>query len=143
MKNLVAIIIPCFCLTMASAQVSSVTPERPSLRDSIRLAYNCADPAAILDTRAQIFARLTVCLNDGSYEKFHITMERKGDKVENQFLLPAKAASVSVEFYTLNKDDDKASHQLLVYDDAHNRPVKGAYLMPCSIQTRILFSKKR
>ena len=54
-------------------------------------------------------------------------MAGKGDKVETQFLLPAKAASFTVEFYTLNKDDDKASHHLLVYDDAHNRPVKGAY----------------
>jgi hypothetical protein len=91
------------------------------------LSYNCADSAAILDTRAQISARITVCLDDGSYEKFHKTMARKGDKVETQFLLPAKAASFTVEFYTLNKDDDKASYRLLVFDDAHNRPVKGAY----------------
>jgi thiol-disulfide isomerase/thioredoxin len=127
MKNVVATIISCFCVTIASAQVSTVTPERPSVGDTIRLAYNSADSAAVLDTRAQIYARMTVFLDNGGYEKFHITMEGKGDTVANQFLLPAKAASVKIEFYTLNKDDDKASHNLLVYDDAHNRPVKGAY----------------
>jgi peroxiredoxin len=54
-------------------------------------------------------------------------MEGKGNTVASQFLLPTEAASVKVEFYTLNKDDEKASHNLLVYDIAHDRPVKGAY----------------
>jgi thiol-disulfide isomerase/thioredoxin len=138
LNHLLATVVSCFWLIIASAQVSSVTPEKPSLGDSIRLAYNRADRTrvdrtradrtAILDTTAQIYARITVSLDDGSYKKFHQTMEGKGDQVETQFLLPAKAASFRVEFYTLNKDDDKASHYLVVYDDAHRRPVKGAYL---------------
>ncbi len=117
-----------FCLTIASAQVSSVTPDKPSLGDSIRLVYNRSDPAATLGTTAQLYARITVSLDDGGYEKFHQTLEGKGDKVEAQFCYLPKPLHSGVEFYTLNKDDDKASHYLLVYDDAHRRPVKGAYL---------------
>jgi thiol-disulfide isomerase/thioredoxin len=127
MKNVMATIASCFCVIIASAQVSSVTPEKPSATDTIRVAYNRADSAAILDASSRIYARITVCLRDGSYEKFHLTMEGKGNAVRNQFLLPVNAASAKIEFYTLNKDDDKASHNLLVYDVAHDRPVKGAY----------------
>nr|WP_294794457.1 TlpA disulfide reductase family protein [uncultured Mucilaginibacter sp.] len=128
MKNILTSLALYFCITSASAQISIVTPQKPSLTDTIKLSYNCTDSAAALNNSAAIYARVTTSLEDGSINKFNITMVTAGNKMFNQFTLPANAASFKVEFYTLNKEDPNAIHHLLVYNHQHNKPVKSAYI---------------
>ncbi|SHN12673.1 TlpA family protein disulfide reductase [Mucilaginibacter sp. OK098] len=117
-----------FSILAASAQVSTIRPEKPSATDTISLTYNCSDTAAELNGKETIYARITTFLRDGSIEKFHLAMTGAGNKLTQQFKLPENAASFKVEFYTLNKDDDKAGFNRLVYDAGHQKEVEGAYL---------------
>jgi len=128
MKNILTSLGLYFCIISASAQVSTISPQKPSVADTIKLSYNYTHSTAALNDGAKVYARITVSLENGSINKFQIIMVKEGDHMLNQFTLPANAASFKVEFYTLNKDDSKANHQLLVYNHQHTKPVKSAYL---------------
>ncbi len=112
----------------STAQVSLVSPQKPSNKDSISLTYNPKDVNAKLNGNEPIYARITTYCQDGSIEKFHVTLSAKNEKFEQDFNLPLNAASFKVEFYTLNKDDEAATQSLKVYDNKYQLPVKGAYL---------------
>lgn len=110
------------------SQVSSVTPEKPSIVDTIKVTYRPSESAAVLKNAETVFARVTVRLRDGDYSKFHICLVKGGDGFIGKFSLPLLAASFSVDFYTLNKEDENASRYRLVFDKAKGVPVEGAYL---------------
>jgi thiol-disulfide isomerase/thioredoxin/tetratricopeptide (TPR) repeat protein len=117
-----------FSILAASAQVSTIRPEKPAVTDTISLTYNCLDTAADLNGKEPIYARITTFKQDGSIGKFHVLMAGSGSNLIQQFKLPGNAASFKVEFYTLNKDDDKAGFNRPVYDAGHQKEVEGAYL---------------
>lgn len=94
---------------------AQVTPRHPLISDSITVTYR--SPQA-----AQVYTRITVSLNNGAYQKFHVPLQNGSAK----FLLPPKAASFKTEVYTLNKDDARAAQETLVYG-ANGQPVAGAY----------------
>jgi len=127
-KVLLIIIVLIGFSTMAPAQVSTVLPDKPAGGELVNIAYNCKAPGAGLNGKGTIYARITVYLQNGNYDKFHLTMEGAGDLLNNHFKLPDNAASFKTEFYTLNKDDDNAAINTLVYDSKHQQEAEGAYL---------------
>ena len=112
----------------STAQVSLVSPQKPNNKDSISLTYNPKEANAKLNGNEPIYARITTYCQDGSIEKFHVTLSAKNEKFQQNFNLPINAASFKVEFYTLNKDDEAATQSLKVYDNKYQLPVRGAYL---------------
>lgn len=118
----------CRFITIVNAQVSTISPEKPSITDAIKITYNCAEPGAALNGMEPIYARIVTFLQDGGYEKFHIPMKGASGRMAAQFKLPANAASFKIEFYTLNKDDDKAGFSKSVYQADRQTEVEGAFL---------------
>ena len=112
----------------STAQVSVVRPQKPNSKDRINLTYNPREANAKLNGNEAIYARITSYCQDGSIEKFHVGLSAKNEKFEQDFSLPLTTASFKVEFYTLNKDDEGAAQNLLVYDSKYQLPVRGAYL---------------
>ncbi len=110
------------------AQVAQVLPMRPGLQDTISIIYDPTLPQAQLSPKETIYVRITNYLQDGSIAKLNKALSRQNGKFVYSLLLPQQAASFKVDFYTLNKDDDQASKNLLVYQKDHSKPVRGAYL---------------
>lgn len=115
-------------ITTANAQVSTITPEKPSTTDVITVTYNCSGAGAALNGKEPVYVRIVTWLQDGSYQKSHVLMAGNSEKLAAQFKLPADAASLKVEFYALNKDDEKAGLTKLVYKSNHQTEVEGAYM---------------
>ncbi|ASU35503.1 TlpA family protein disulfide reductase [Mucilaginibacter xinganensis] len=129
MKKYLFITVALFGFRMAViAQVSTISPEKPSVTDEIAIGYNCTDANASLNGREPVYARITTCLRDGATNNFHVLMAGTNGRLAAQFKLPVSAASFKVEFYTLNKDDDKAGFNKLVYKPNHQTEVEGAYM---------------
>jgi len=115
-----------WCL-IAFAQVSKVSPSRPVITDTITVAYHIGLPNARLGGQEVIYARITNMQQDGSIRKFHRVLLGNGSERSAKFVLFPFTASTKIEFYTLNKEDEAASLNLLVYEDDRGKPVKGAY----------------
>ncbi|MES2279041.1 MAG: TlpA disulfide reductase family protein [Bacteroidota bacterium] len=113
---------------LALAQPGTIMPQKPAQGDMITVAYKTTDAQAELNGKEQIYARITNYLQDGGIKKFHVALITARDAIANQFKLPPHTASFKVEFYTLNKDDDEAGENLLVYNADHQAPVRGAYM---------------
>ncbi|MEE1943764.1 TlpA disulfide reductase family protein [Pedobacter sp. KR3-3] len=119
----------CCAFTLPSmAQVSQVLPSRPSAGDTIRLSYDQTSATAKLKGTWPIYARITRYLQDGSVKKQHLTLNNIEGRLQTSFVLPKETASFKVDFYTLNKDDEPAGENRLVYEKDSGKPVKGAYL---------------
>lgn len=111
-----------------SAQVSTISPEKAAGGETVNIAYDTKASGASLDGKETIYARITVYLQNGYYDKFHLTMEGANGRLTNHFKLPGDAASFKAEFYTLNKDDESAAITKLVYDTKYQHEAEGAYL---------------
>lgn len=110
------------------AQVGEVFPAHPSVGDTIRLSYNQTSANAQLKGISPIYARITRYLQDGSIEKRHLTLHDTDGRLQAFFVLPQQTASFKIDFYSLNKDDEQAGQNRLVYEKDNGKPVKGAYL---------------
>ncbi|MES2419227.1 MAG: TlpA disulfide reductase family protein [Bacteroidota bacterium] len=116
-----------FCWLTISAQVSKVSPAKPMVSDTINITYHSDLPQARLKGKETIYARITNYLQDGSIEKFNLNLLQRNGKAEAKFSLPKLAAFSRIEFYTLNREDELANQNLIVYESNGLRPVKGAY----------------
>lgn len=111
----------------AFAQTAVVNPIRPTQHDLVVLNYPISAQSA-LDGSEAIYARITTYLMDGAVTKSHVLLTGDQRNVGATLNLLPQAASVKVEFYTLNKEDDKAVQTRLVYLDGGQQPVRSAYL---------------
>lgn len=127
MKQYIFLLCCAFALRSV-AQVGQVLPLRPSVGDAISLSYDQTTPSAKLKTQLPIYARVTRYLQDGSVQKQHYVLSGTNGKLNTSFVLPSQTASFKVDFYTLNKDDEAAAANRLVYEKNGANPVKGAYL---------------
>lgn len=127
-KRTLLTVATCCLIFLAHAQISIVKPGRPSQNDQIKVVYDLSAPQAKLKNKEQIYARVTNYLKNGAITKFHTMLYGDNNILSGQFKLPEQTASFKVEFYTLNRDDDNATQNLIVYDDKHQRPVESAYL---------------
>ena len=127
MKIILTTLFSCCCLS-AFAQLSNVLPEKPTTGETVSLSYNFADPHAVLKRGAEVYARVINYMQDGGVIKFHLPMRGSTDELKGSFKLREQTASFKVEFYTLNKDDDKAGKTLMVFTSDRSKPVAGAYL---------------
>jgi thiol-disulfide isomerase/thioredoxin len=127
-KKLTLLAIVCCQLTTVEAQPGKVTPERPSQNDILTIIYNLDDPKALLNSKEPVYARITNYSQDGAVQKFHVRLKGEDRILSEQTQLPKHTASCKIEFYTLNKDDENATKNLLVYDSKHHKPVRGAYM---------------
>ncbi len=109
------------------AQLSAIAPEKPIAGQEITLSYLTKDEKAVLPPGEAVYARITSYGSDGGIVKQHRVLNPQGDILTAKYRLPEQAASVKVEFYTLNKEDEKAAQQFLVYTADHRLPVQGAY----------------
>jgi thiol-disulfide isomerase/thioredoxin len=110
----------------ASAQVSTIAPAHASWGDTLRIHYHLRDTSAALSGKEPVYVRIVTWQQDGGYNWKVLRMEGK-DTLKQSFVLPPAAASCSIRFYTLNKDDDKAARKLYVYAKGTQQPVAGAY----------------
>lgn len=125
-KYALIILVSYLLLTTAFAQISTISPLKPIVGDSLTVTYHTNSPQAKLSSQEHIYIRIINHLQDGSIIKFHKILTKKNDVMMATFALPKQAAACKIEFYTLNKDDELATQNLLVYEN--NKPVNGAYL---------------
>src|SRR3569833_1925341 len=111
-----------------TAQVSTISPEKAAGGETVNISYDSKASGAGLDGKETIYARITIYLQNGYYDKFHLTMEGANGRLTNHFKLPGDAASFKTEFYTLNKDDENAAITKSVFDTKHQHEAEGAYL---------------
>jgi thiol-disulfide isomerase/thioredoxin len=126
-KYILLLILNAFSL-LAFAQITQISPLKPSISDSVTISYHGIMPNARLNGEEPIYARITNYLQDGAIEKFHQLLLNNNGAMTAKFRLPKMAAAVKVEFYTLNKEDETATQNFIVYQKNKNIPVKGAYL---------------
>lgn len=118
-----------FSLVVATgAQVSKLQTQTPAWNDTITIIYNIGDTAAVLTAGEKVYARITCFMQDGSFNKQHVALQGHDNLLQQLFVVPVHAASLRVEFYTLNKDDASATINIPVYTPAHTIPVEGAYM---------------
>lgn len=111
----------------ALAQPASVQPQYPCAGDSLLITYRVNDPKAVLSGSAPLYAKITVFNQHGGFQWY--TRSLSGDSVlHTSLLVPADAASLTIRFYSLNKDDGHAMQRLYVYEPNRKTPVTGAYL---------------
>jgi len=127
-KLLLSIIAVVGLIGLALGQVSTVSTAKPAGGEMVTITYNSTEPGAVLSGKETIYARITIYLQNGYYDKFHLAMEGADSHLTNQFKLPNNAASLKAEFYTLNKDDDNVAITKLVFDSNHQTEAEGAYL---------------
>jgi thiol-disulfide isomerase/thioredoxin len=108
-------------------QAGKVYPDRPQWGDTIHIRYCLRDTTAGLTGYEPVYAKVTVNRQDGGYRWHTLRLSGK-DTLEQSFVVPATAASLSIRFYTLNKDDDGAACKRYVYERGREVPVAGAYL---------------
>jgi thiol-disulfide isomerase/thioredoxin len=110
----------------ALAQPVSVQPQYPCAGDSLLITYRLNDPKATLSGSVPLYAKITIFTRHGGYQWY--TRSLSGDSVLHASLLvPADAASLTIRFYSLNKDDEQAMQQLYVYEPNRKTPVAGAF----------------
>ena len=105
MRSLLTILAGCLCLP-AFAQLSVIQPEKPVAGQEITLSYLTKDEKAVLPPGEAVYARITSYGPDGGIVKQHRLLHPQGDVLTANYRLPEQAASVKVEFYTLNKEDE-------------------------------------
>jgi peroxiredoxin len=127
-RKLILLAIVCGQLALVRAQPGKVAPEWPSQHDTLTLSYNLQDPKALLSSKEPVYARITNYLQDGAVQTFHVRLKGNDRILTGQTKLPEHTASFKLEFYTLNKDDENATENILVYDSKHQKPVRGAYM---------------
>jgi thiol-disulfide isomerase/thioredoxin len=109
----------------AFAQPVSVQPQYPCAGDSLLITYRLNDPKATLSGAVPLYAKITVFTRHGGSQWY--TRSLSGDSVLHASLrVPADAASLTIRFYSLNKDDEQAMRQLYVYEPNRKTPVVGA-----------------
>lgn len=114
------------CITQASGQAGDVFPAQPSWGDTLQVRYRLQDTAATLRGKEPIYVKITTWQQDGAY-RWHVLKLSGQDSLTQSFVSPPATAALSLRFYTLNKDDEKASRKLYVYDKITHVPVAGAY----------------
>jgi thiol-disulfide isomerase/thioredoxin len=108
------------------AQPVSVQPQYPCAGDSLLITYRLNDPKATLSGSVPLYAQITVFTPNGGYQWY--TRRLSGDSVlDASFLVPADAASITIRFYSLNKDDEQAMQRLYVYEPNRKTPAAGAF----------------
>jgi thiol-disulfide isomerase/thioredoxin len=110
----------------ALAQPVTVQPQYPCAGDSLLITYRLNDPQAALNGSVPLYAKITVFTRHGGFQWY--TRSLSGDSVLHASLLvPADAASFTIRFYSLNKDDERAMQRLYVYEPNRKTPVAGAF----------------
>ncbi|WP_207514990.1 TlpA family protein disulfide reductase [Longitalea luteola] len=110
----------------AFAQPVTVQPQYPCAGDSLLITYRPDHPQATLSGSVPLYAKISIFTRHGGFQWY--TRSLSGDSVLHASLLvPADAASLSIRFYSLNKDDEKAMQQMHVYESDRKTPVAGAF----------------
>lgn len=118
----------CCLINRVLAQTSIVVPAKPIVTDTISISYNTNLPNSKLKGKETINVRIINYLQDGSIVKFHKNLRTINNESSAKILLPKLTAFTRLEFYTLNKEDESATQELIIYENNKVRPVKGAYL---------------
>jgi thiol-disulfide isomerase/thioredoxin len=113
-------------IVQASAQAESVYPDHPSWGDTLHIRYRLRDSTAALTGNEPIYVKVTTWQQDGA-SRWHVLKLHGHDTLAQSFVVPPATASMSLRFYTLNKDDHKAARKLYVYERGTPVPVAGAY----------------
>ncbi len=119
----------CCCMLFtkqAISQAGSLSPANPVAGDTLRIGYNMQDTSAGLKGEETIYTKITTYAQDGSYQWYTLQLSGAQGSARS-FVVPASAASISIRFYTLNKDDDRAALKTYIYDKDRRTPVSGAY----------------
>ncbi|WP_162915385.1 TlpA family protein disulfide reductase [Paraflavitalea soli] len=108
------------------SQAGAVYPSQPSWGDTLLISYRLPAPSAILQGGEPVYAKITTWMQDGGYRWYVLPLTGQ-DTLTQSFVLPPSSASISIRFYTLNKDDEQAGRKMYVYDRSSRVPVAGAY----------------
>lgn len=108
------------------AQAGKVLPEKPIWGDTLRVSYDTKEKAARLHGEQPLFAKVTCWMQDGSYQWRILSLLPDGSSNKSLVIAP-NTASLSVRFYTLQKDDERAARRLYIYDKKKAQPVAGAH----------------
>jgi thiol-disulfide isomerase/thioredoxin len=108
------------------AQPSSVWPLKPKWGDTMHISYNDKAPAALLNGPAQRFVKLTVYNQEGGIKWVFFPLHTT-QNLTTSYVIPPGTASLTLRFYTLNKDDEAAGKRVYIYEKDTLHPVAGAY----------------
>lgn len=108
------------------SQAGTVYPGRPSWGDTLLMSYRLRDTGATLQGGEPVYARITTWMQDGGYSWYVLRLNGQ-DTLTQSFTVPPATASISIRFYTLNKDDEGAGRKIYVFDKGSRVPVAGAY----------------
>lgn len=129
-------------IVQVSAQAGSIFPDHPSWDDTLQIRYRLRDTTAALTGHEPIYAKVVTWQQDGAY-RWHILRLLGNDTLTQSFVVPPATASITIRFYTLNKDDDRAARKLYVYERGTQVPVAGAYWEDLfSDQSQVFFEKE-
>lgn len=121
-------ILVCCLINSVLAQTSFIVPSKPIVTDTISISYDTNLPNAKLRGNETIYVRVVNYLQDGDIVKFNRNLKTINNIKSVKIVLPKLTAFTRLEFYTLNKEDEAASQELVVYENDRVKPVKGAYL---------------
>lgn len=108
------------------AQSVSVQPAFACAGDSLSVTYRVNQPKAILSGSVPLYTQFTIYTRHAGVRSY--TRRLLGDSVLHaSLLLPADAASLTIRFYSLNKDNQQAMQRLYVYEQNRKTPVAGAF----------------
>ncbi|MDF2187819.1 TlpA disulfide reductase family protein [Paraflavitalea sp. CAU 1676] len=113
-------------IVQANEKAGQVVPERPAWGDTLQVCYYVRNAAAVINGKEPVYAKAVIWLQDGSY-RWQVLLLAGTDTLCQRMVVPPGTASISIRFYTLNKDDEAAACKLLVYDKQSGQPVAGAY----------------
>lgn len=125
------------------AQAGKILPVRPGWGDTLQVSYDTGHSTARLHGTQSLFAKVTAWMQDGSFRWQVLPLPQNG-AVNKTWVVPAHTASLTIRFYTLQKDDEAAASKRYIYDKASGRPVAGAFADDFfSAPVRPLFEKER
>jgi len=108
------------------SQAGTIAPRQPAWGDTLIIKYRMQDSAAALQGGETVYVKLTTWMQDGGYRWYVLRMNGQ-DTLTQTFVVPPATASMTVRFYTLNKDDEGAGRKIYVFDKRTGVPVAGAY----------------